>query len=62
MVNDLTSIGDQCPMNFDDGSNPWRVSDYMVQILDVGSASAMFSMVSFVFSASLCLISLYYLV
>lgn len=35
--------GDQCPMHFDDGSNPWIHSENYVQVFKFGStASAVF--------------------
>ncbi|XP_065201413.1 uncharacterized protein LOC135832217 [Planococcus citri] len=53
---------DQCPMNFDDGSNPWRNSDYTVQILDVGGAVNSYSKISVVILILIGLTSLYNLI
>lgn len=48
-------LGDQCPMNFDDGSNPWLQTEFFVQVLDVGAASNVYSPLT---TAGLLLISL----
>lgn len=32
-------LGDQCPMYFDDGTNPWQQTDVSMFLLDVGLAS-----------------------
>ncbi|KAK7603866.1 hypothetical protein V9T40_003865 [Parthenolecanium corni] len=35
---------DQCPMNFDDGSNPWLNNEIGMLVLDVGDASCLHSL------------------
>lgn len=49
-------------MNFDDGSNPWKNSDYTVQILDVGGAGNLYSKISIVTLMLISLTSLYNLI
>lgn len=31
--------GDQCPMYFDDGSNPWKKSDNVINVFNFGYLS-----------------------
>lgn len=49
-------------MNFDDGSNPWKNSDFSLQILDVGGATEMYSVLSVTSLLIISLLSLYNLV
>lgn len=37
-------LGDQCPMYFDDGSDPWVNNEIGMLILDVGDASCLHSL------------------
>lgn len=40
-------LGDQCPMYFDDGTNPWQQTDVSMFLLDVGLASQVRSLSKF---------------
>lgn len=46
-------LGDQCPMFFDDGTNPWVYGDNLIQVFKYGRSSTLIVSSSMLFAAVL---------